>query len=403
MRIVLVNHCHPDSAHICATRARAFAVALTRRGHAVMLVTENLPDGPAGDTPATLAARLAAPDLTAPLAVAVTPAPAPVLRRARAGGLGILNKSVLAWNYLVGGEVFSDWTGASRPLWPVIAEAFKPDVVWGSFGNTGVLRIAEGIADAAGVPWVMDMKDPWGGFVPFPMRRAVAYRFRHARAFTALSAGHGDEVRRWFDRAATVIHSGIPADWLRHKRANPPEDRIRLTLSGSLYGEASLRLFAAGMLRWLARRSDPRPVDLDYYGGEGERVRAAFAGFIDLCAVTIRGRVPVDTLFAAQAGAHANAFIASPAVLFHHKIIELAAAGRPIVAVPGASPEERGLLTRLGARLHAGADADTVARALHLIEDTHDPAARTSRGRLTPYTWDAQAEILDTVLTDAAS
>lgn len=399
MRIVVVNHCHPDMGHICAARARAFAEALTRRGHAVVLVSESL-SGADGDTAEDLTQRLARHDWAAPLFAAARPRPAPLLTRAREGKLGVANKAVLAWNYLLRGEVFADWTSASRPLWPVIAGTFKPDVVWGSFGNTGVLRIAQGIATAAGAPWVADMKDPWSGFVPPPLRRLTAFRFRDARAFTALSAGHGAEVRRWFGRGATVVHSAVPAAWLRHDREEPSSDVIRLTLSGSLYADAHLKLFAAGVLRWLARRDDPRPVQIDYYGNEGDRLRAAFAGVANACRFSIKGRVPVDELFAAQTGAHANAFIANPAVLFHHKILELAATGRPVVVVPGVSAEERGILARLGVRLHAGADTDTIARALHMTEAGASPASASDA--LTAYTWDAQAEILESVLRSVA-
>ena len=42
LRILIVNHCHPDTPHICATRLREFAGALSERGHRVALVTEPL-------------------------------------------------------------------------------------------------------------------------------------------------------------------------------------------------------------------------------------------------------------------------------------------------------------------------------------------------------------------------
>ena len=48
LRLVFVNHCHPEMAHVCALRARSFADAMTRRGHRVVLLTET----PARDAPA---------------------------------------------------------------------------------------------------------------------------------------------------------------------------------------------------------------------------------------------------------------------------------------------------------------------------------------------------------------
>lgn len=48
MRIVFVNSCHPDTPHVCGLRARAFAEALTARGHQIILLTEPFEETGAG-------------------------------------------------------------------------------------------------------------------------------------------------------------------------------------------------------------------------------------------------------------------------------------------------------------------------------------------------------------------
>ena len=42
MRAVLINHCHPDTPHVCATRFREFANCLAGRDHQVVLLTAPL-------------------------------------------------------------------------------------------------------------------------------------------------------------------------------------------------------------------------------------------------------------------------------------------------------------------------------------------------------------------------
>lgn len=401
MRIILVNHCHPETPHICAERARSFAVALAGRGHRVVLLTESRHRDDPVESPDDLAARLDAHDWTAPLVAAATARRSRLLSLARTGGLGPANRLVLAWNYLAHATVFEDWCAAARTYRAVLADRFRPHVVWGSFGNTAVLKIARALARRANAGCVFDMKDPWSNFIPDPLHRYVARRFHGADAWTALSEGHAAEVRKWFGDDATVVHSGVPAEWLRTVVAVPPTDAFRVTLSGSLYREADLRLLADGLAQWLATRSAGAPVEVHYYGNEGRRAGAALEGLRDRARFEDHGRVPVDALLRAQSAAHVNAFVANADVLFHHKVFELAAAGRPILAVPGASAEERAILARLGCALHGGGDADTVARALRMAET--ESAAPRARDRLADFTWDAQAGVLETVLRDAAS
>jgi len=84
MRIVIVNHCHPETPHVCATRAREFAAALARRGHRVVLLTQNLAGAPPVPPSEEL---LAGEDWSRPLWLSVEPRDAPLLAAQRRGDL----------------------------------------------------------------------------------------------------------------------------------------------------------------------------------------------------------------------------------------------------------------------------------------------------------------------------
>ena len=58
MKLVLVNHCHPDRPHVCALRMREFARALARKGHQVVLLTGTLDDAPSPLVPSGIPAAL---------------------------------------------------------------------------------------------------------------------------------------------------------------------------------------------------------------------------------------------------------------------------------------------------------------------------------------------------------
>ncbi len=135
LRLVFVNHCHPEMAHVCALRARSFAETMARRAHQVVVLSETLrPDDDASAD--ELGRALMAHDWTIPFRLACPPRRAPLLRRARE------------------------------------------------------------IAKRSAAPWAMDLKDGWDQFVPAGMRGSTARRFAGAAAAAALSEAHVAELGR---------------------------------------------------------------------------------------------------------------------------------------------------------------------------------------------------------------
>lgn len=397
MRAVFVNHCHPDTPHVCAVRLREFASAMAARGHRIVLLTATLAPGDAGDDPAALPAALAAHDWTKPFRLACQPVAAPLTERLQAHRVAPpLSKAVALWCYIAKGGVFWTWTAGSQPFWARLARDFRPDVVWATFGNVDALNIARGIAGASACPWVLDIKDPWDAFIPAPIRAAVARRYADAAALTALSESHRDGAAARFALPATVIYSGIAAD--RFNRAKPPDDGVfRLLVSGSIYDARDLARLVETLAGWLQRTGRGSATEFVYAGGDHGRVAEAVARLGGACQARVLPTVGADALAALHAGASANLYIKGRATPFHHKLLELLAAGRPIICHPAETDESARIAAEVGGRLYSCADAAALDAAFDGVRAGTGGPISLDRTALSRYTWAAQAARLEDV------
>ncbi len=396
MRIVIVNHCHPAMPHVCATRAREFGQALARRGHRVVLLT-GTPDLGSGEAVAAneIPHLLAGHDWRHPFSLACPAQPRRLLAAAREGRLvRWLRRPLLAGTYLVRGGVFTDWRAGSRSCWKPLAREFRPQVVWAVFGNTDAVVIGRAIARDSGCRWVLDVKDPWSAFIPAPLRRLLATRFADFGAVTALSEYHAADVERCFGRKAVVVRSGVAP-------LPPPPPAapgtVRLLVVGGLYAEDDFESLLQGIRVWLDGLSGDQRAHcaVVYAGSEIRRFRDA-AARLAVPAETA-GYVTLDRLAALAAGCAAVLYVRSRRAGYQHKLVELAAFGRPVVCLPRESAESIDLMSRLGGRL-AGCDtACEVAAALAAIHRA-PPAPPVSREALAEYTWDSQAGRLAEIL-----
>jgi len=395
MKLVFVNHCHPDTPHVCATRQREFAKACAGAGHQVVLLTETLPGQPSNTTPTTLPAALDRHDWRAPFRLACAPATGRLIAAAREGRLvAPLRKLLIAAEYLTRGGLFTDWRDASRPYWEVLARAFRPDAVWASFGNTDVWAIGQGIARLAGCPWIMDVKDPWSVFIPVLFRKILAARFADCAGATALSAGHADDARRWFAHVPTVVYSGIDESFLPVPPLAPIQAR-RLLIVGALYDQRHLATLMDGIERWCRGGEE-----IVYAGGESERFLAAARRFADRVRLKAPGFVSLDNLRVLAAGSAVILYVRNPNALYQHKLIELLAMDRPVFCLPGESAESHSIAQSLGGRLISCDGADELAAGLDREIAAAPPAI--DRARLASYTWSAQSRRLLDVLKGRA-
>jgi hypothetical protein len=391
MRAILVNHCHPDTPHVCATRMARFAEALTARGWRVVLLTETLEGRPADHRPEDLAAALEGHDWRSPFRLACAPRRDRLLGAFRDGALPpFLRKAVAAGYYLTRGGVFTDWRDGSRPYWPVLASTFQPQVVWATFGNTDALAIGQGIAALAGCPWVMDVKDPWSVFIPGPVRRLLAGRFGDAAALTALSPDHAADAAPWFGRMPKVIHSGIGEALLAPMP--PPGEERRLLLLGGLYGQAGLEELLAGVGRWQGEGA----LTLAYAGSETARFVEAAGRLVPHATVEAPGWRTLDEIRELAARSWATLYVRAPRALFQHKLFELISLARPILCLPPEGGDAQRLAAGLGGVLLGCATAHEVATAL----DTCPRFCPPDPDGLSHYGWGGQAAALESLFLE---
>lgn len=385
-----------------------FARAMSRRGHQVILLTDGDPTGV--PVPRRVGSEIlgavSSHDWSEPLVLAVPAMATWSTDAVRVGRLPVLlRKAVTAWHFVVHGGVLPGWTAAVRRELPEVLGAFRPELVWATFGNTSNLAVAQTVARAVRCPWVADIKDNWEAFVPAPLHRYMAWRFRDAIALSANAEHHLAIARRWHaQEMAEVVYSGV-ADCLFDDTAGiPSTDGRYLLLLGATYSERVLDDYLLGVRQWLgnaapAVRSEFR---IRYAGSDEARVRRAIlrAGLEGISQVY--GQLPLDRMARLARGAFACSYLWAP-FTFHHKLLELLVAGRAVIAFPGEHAESRCLAEGISTPFHVCGDQDTLCAALQAswLADV----AEGGRRRVAPaWRWGDFAEDLEALFlrcTDA--
>lgn len=405
MRAVFVNYSHPDTPHVSGMRVPRFGQTMAARGHQIVLITKSLDDDEQGIEPSALPAVLGRHDWRYPLHLPVTPVSDPWLERIRGGKLATpIRKVVVGLYYWSHYGVFSDWVAATRPYWPTLALSFKPEVAWGTFGNTDTWIVASNIAKLASSPWVGDFKDGWEDFIPMFLRSRASKRFAGAAAFTANSEHFAGQARKWFGKEARVVYSGVADCFFNRSplEATNMGSQFRITLTGSLYEDESLIQFLRAVVMWSRKRREQtgEVCDVVYAGADSERFRRCAQFLHGDCRVTIHDYLPLEELARLCQGASLNAYLHNPTT-FHHKLLELLACEKPVLVFPGESEEAIRLAREVGARLFVGRCPEDVQKVLD--RTAQDEAPRTSeleRFRQ-HFSWDAQAVNLERCLTEA--
>ncbi len=397
MRLVFVNHCHPETPHVCAVRMREFAAAMAARGHRVVLVTSSLGDRPGDGRPADVASALADHDWSRPFLLETPPNGFAAVARAREQGIGYgIGKVLLAASYVCGSGVNPDWRAGVRPYLPALANSFRPEAVWGTFGNTSTWVIARDIARAAGCPWVADLKDHWESFIPVQVRALLAGRFADAAAMTAFSVEHRETVRRWFARDAAIIYSGVDLALFRPPAAT---GRDVITLTGAIYNRDNLDRLIGGIRIFAENLPGPRRAALlfRYAGHDRAEVEQAAAVLTGLVESDIRGQLPLADWASVLSGARVNCYVKSGHT-FHHKLFDLLAAGAPVLTLPPETGEAGDIAVAAGGRLLGAQDPPEVADILKRVFD--EPARRNGMAA-DSLSWAGQAGALEAVLQQA--
>lgn len=398
MRLIFVNYSHPGVRHVAGTRLWSFGRSLARRGHRVVLISTTLPGEAPSFEPADMARVLDSHDWREPLHVTCASSPNRLLALARSGRLpSPLRRAISLWSLTMADGPLDDWVTGSRPLWPALAEHFRPDLVWANFGSISDLALGRGLAHRAGCQWVADVKDNVRRFIPRGVRPLLALRFADAAGVTANARFHGELGRDLFDRSFETIYSGVDSALL--ERANEPvsRDEFRISLVGSVYSPGVLADYFEGVRRFLESLPPEQRsrVRFCYAGGDEELVRQADAKLgID---IDFLGYLPVDRLFECYQACAVNTYI-WPGTTFHHKAVEMMAANRPLVSFPGEFEETGRIAARVGAELLTPGTSGDLAETLSGFHRRwREGGLLHGSANCAEFTWDAQAEKLERV------
>lgn len=404
MRIAIVAEVHPDTPHVSGQRAARFAAALAARGHQVVQLSQTLRPDDAGTDPRTLPASLGAHDWSLPFHIACRRRRSRIAEAVRGGRLPTLLRRPLAAFQLGTDGPSPEWSRGARAYQDALLAAFRPDVVWAIFGSISDLVSGRSLARAAGCPYVIDFKDDWDKFIAPALRGPIARRFRDASAYTSNARQYGEVAARWFAaRARSVVYSGVSPELSAAGRQAEEAAGFRFTLVGSFYRRQNLQGFIAAFSAWLSTLSetDRADVELAYAGREEAAFREAAKGLA--CRVRAEPYLTLAELGRLCRGGAANGYLWHPGG-FHHKLLELIACGRPVIAYPGELEESVLLARRFGGDLRVCADQAALADTLQALwrdRQRRSPhAAAFDPGALS---WDAFAADLEQALTAAVA
>ncbi|MGN6819235.1 MAG: glycosyltransferase [Sphingomonas sp.] len=371
MDILLINGTHPAAPHISGVRAGRFASELARMGHRCVLLCPPVP-GAAASPPASIADH----DWSRPLIVeAEDPGTA-------GGGNAVATFADLL-RYGGRRAAFQrNVVTAGRAL----AADFRPQIGWATFGSLEAVTALRTLALALGFPWIFDDKDNPDIYVPRVARLPLAWRLRGYAALQANSVLHGMAARRWLGDTAEVIYSGVDACFFEAHPAPQPARRY-VTLVGSLYYRETVDAILGAIAEFNASSGRP-PVSVIHLGKQGDWLRNDRGVEIE-----IPGYVSPDEMAQLCQHALANIYVFLGRT-FHHKLFELLACRRPVVAYGGELRESISEATRLHAPLAMpttpGALVEALTAAEHFTPDPNMPERF--------FTWPEQAAMVETAM-----
>lgn len=373
MRLLFVNHAHPDLPHVSGMRLGNFARAMAARGHQVVLLTATLPDDRDGmRNGPMLSTRLREHDWREPLVVAVLPHKRRSLDWIRSDRLPTpLRRAMSLYQFVAHGGTFADWSAPALRIAKQLAGEYRPQLVWGTFGNTSTLVVARTAARHAHCPWLMDIKDSWPAFVPKGLRGWMARRFRDAAGWTSNAKAHERIASHWLGYGPShVLYSGVADAFFTAAACSAT--RHDLVLIGGTYSGHRLATFLDAVGDWLASLHDEHRASFRfvYAGSDAQAVEQALRARALPCRIDVRSYLPLPELAELVRSSLANCYLVS-AGSFHHKLLELLSAGRPVLCHPGESDESMRLMQQ----------TDTIFYSCDNAEDIHAALQRLWRSR----------------------
>jgi hypothetical protein len=364
MDILLINGTHPAAPHISGVRAGRFADELARMGHRCVLICPPLLVADTAPPP-----PLAGHDWSRPFIV-----------EAEHGGVAKGGNKVATFVHLLryGGQRI-DFQRNAVSRGRALAAEFRPQVGWATFGSLEAVTALRTLAREQGFPWIFDDKDNPEVYVPRAARLPLAWRLRGYAALHANSVLHAEAARRWLGDSAEVIYSGVDRCFFE---AHPPPEQAQryVTLAGSLYSRAKVDSIVNAIAEFNATSELP-PLSLVHLGNQGDWLKNDREIEIDL-----PGYVSPEQMARLCQHALANIYVFT-GLTFHHKLFELIACRRPVIAYGGELRESISEATRLHAPLAVPTTLAGLVEALTAAE--HFTPNPDMPGRF--FTWPEQA------------
>jgi glycosyltransferase involved in cell wall biosynthesis len=370
MDILLINGTHPAAPHISGVRAGRFAAELARKGHRCVLICPPLP-GLAAKDPAPIASH----DWSRPLIVEADDPPP-------AGGNAVATFANLL---RYGGRR----TGFQRNLVArgrTLVADFRPQIGWATFGSLEAVTALRTLAREQHFPWIFDDKDNPEIYVPGAVRLPLAWRLRGYAALQANSMLHADAARRWLGGTAEVIYSGVDSCFFE-PHPSPEPARRYVTLVGSLYHRDLVDAIVRAVGDFNAASGRP-PVSIVHLGKQSDWL-ANDRGV----PIEIPGYVSPDEMARLCQHALANIYVFLGRT-FHHKLFELLACRRPVIAYGGELPESVAEAERLHAPLAVPTDPGALVAALSTAESFAPDPRMPERF----FTWPEQAAMVEAAM-----
>ena len=370
MDILLINGTHPAAPHISGVRAGRFAAELARMGHRCVLICPPLPGRTAKD-PAPIESH----DWSRPLIVEADDPPP-------AGGNAIATFANLL---RYGGRRTSFQRNLVARGRTLVAD-FRPQIGWATFGSLEAVTALRTLAREQHFPWIFDDKDNPEIYVPGAARLPLAWRLRGYAALQANSTLHADAARRWLGDAAEVIYSGVDSAFFEPHPA-PERARRYVTLVGSLYYRETVDAILSAIAEVNATSGRP-PVSVIHLGNQGDWLENDRGVDIHL-----PGYVSPDEMARLCQHALANIYVFLGRT-FHHKLFELLACRRPVIAYGGELPESIAAAERLHALLAVPTTPAALVTALTAAESFIPDPRMPERF----FTWPEQAAMVEAAM-----
>jgi glycosyltransferase involved in cell wall biosynthesis len=267
-----------------------------------------------------------------------------------------------------------------------LAAEFRPQVGWATFGSLEAVTALRTLAREQHFPWIFDDKDNPEIYVPGAVRLPLAWRLRGYAALQANSMLHADAARRWLGDTAEVIYSGVDSCFFE-PHPSPEPARRYVTLVGSLYHRDLVDAIVRAVGDFNAASGRP-PVSIVHLGKQGDWL-ANDRGV----PIEIPGYVSPDEMARLCQHALANIYVFLGRT-FHHKLFELLACRRPVIAYGGELPESIAEAQRLYAPLAVPTDPGALVAALSTAESFAPDPRMPERF----FTWPEQAAMVEAAM-----